>query len=69
MNMVTTDMRELIGLVGTRYGLVVAAAKRARMLVDGDEPLVEILNPAEKPVTTAIRELHAGKVLATEDIK
>lgn len=43
-----------------RYTAIVAAAKRARQLIDGAPPLVEI--ESIKPVTIAIEELKAGKV-------
>ena len=61
-----SDTRDLIELSGTRYGLAVAVAKRARMLVDGDVPLVEVTSTAEKPVTTAVRELVGRRVIIVD---
>ena len=47
--------------VDCRYTLVVLAAKRARQLVAGDAPLVEVDENA-KPVSKAVREIYADKV-------
>lgn len=45
----------------SRYTLVVAAAKRARQLLDGAIPLVEA-GPNDKPVSIALRELAEDKL-------
>lgn len=51
--------------VDSRYTLVAVAAKRARQLLDGAPPLIE-LDPAEaeslKPVSIALRELADDKL-------
>lgn len=47
--------------VKSRYTIVIAAAKRARQLVDGDEPMVEGVK-VDKPVTIAVEELRQGKI-------
>ena len=52
---------ELMDKVDCRYTLVVLAAKRARQLVAGDAPLVEMDENA-KPVSKAVREIYADKV-------
>ncbi|MFS8628147.1 MAG: DNA-directed RNA polymerase subunit omega [Limnochordales bacterium] len=44
----------------SRYALVVAAAKRARQLLDGAQPLTNV--DSDKPVTIALRELGEGKL-------
>lgn len=44
----------------SRYSLVVASAKRARQLINGATPRVEVKN--HKPVTIALEEIKAGKV-------
>ncbi len=44
----------------SRYALVVAAAKRARQVMDGARTLVE--TRSDKPVTVALEEILAGKV-------
>lgn len=41
--------------VDSRYSLVVSAAKRARHLLEGARPLVEV--DSNKPVTIALHEL------------
>lgn len=47
--------------VTSRYTVVIAAAKRARQLIDGDEPMIE--HPIEgKPVSTAVEEIREGKI-------
>lgn len=47
--------------VTSRYPIVLAAAKRARQLVDGARPLVA--NTDEKPLSIAVEELIEGDVL------
>ncbi len=54
-------INELMDKVDCRYTLVVLAAKRARQLVAGDAPLVEMDENA-KPVSKAVREIYADKV-------
>jgi len=44
----------------SRYALVVAAAKRARQLLDGAQPLTNV--DSDKPVTIALRELGEDKL-------
>ncbi len=47
--------------VTSRYTIVIAAAKRARQIIDGDEPMIE--DPMEnKPVSTAVEEIREGKI-------
>ena len=48
-------------VVNSRYSIVIAAAKRARQLIAGDEPLVSHAN-GKKPLSTAVQELYEGKV-------
>lgn len=48
-------------VVNSRYSIVLAAAKRARQLIAGDEPLVANAND-KKPLSTAVQELYEGKV-------
>lgn len=48
-------------VVQSRYSIVIAAAKRARELVAGDEPLVAGA-AGKKPLSTAIQELYEKKV-------
>ena len=48
-------------VVQSRYSIVIAAAKRARQLIDGEEPLVAGSN-GKKPLSIAIDELYHQKV-------
>ncbi len=52
-------------VVQSRYSIVLATAKRARQLIDGDSALVTYKN--KKPLSTAVEELHAGKVKIVGD--
>ena len=46
--------------VNSRYTIVIAAAKRARQLIDGDEPLSD--TESGKAVSIAINEMYEGKL-------
>ena len=48
-------------VVQSRYSIVIAASKRARQLIAGDEPLVAGA-AGKKPLSVAIDELYKGKV-------
>ena len=48
-------------VVNSRYSIVIAASKRARQIIAGDEPLVEGA-AGKKPLSTAVKELYEGKV-------
>lgn len=56
-------------IVNSRYSIVIAAAKRARQLIAGDEALTE-QNGVDKPLSTAVQELFEGKVhiIGEEDV-
>ncbi|MDI3535719.1 MAG: DNA-directed polymerase subunit omega [Eubacteriaceae bacterium] len=45
----------LISKAGNKYSLVLATAKRAREIIDGDEPLVKIR--IDNPITIATNEI------------
>lgn len=48
-------------VVNSRYSIVLAAAKRARLLIDGAQPLTE--NPScPKPLSIAIDELSTSAI-------
>jgi len=58
-----TSMDSLMKRADSKYSLVVATARRARMLTDGDEPLVEGVSvDSIKSVTIAMKEIAAGKI-------
>ena len=48
-------------VVNSRYSIVIAAARRARQIIDGDEPLAENAE-REKPLSAAVEELYTGKI-------
>ena len=48
-------------VVQSRYSIVIAAAKRARQIVDGSEPLVAGA-AGKKALSTAVKELYEQKV-------
>jgi DNA-directed RNA polymerase subunit omega len=48
-------------VVKSRYSIVMATAKRARQIIAGDEPLVNLPN-GTKPLSIAVEELYEGKI-------
>lgn len=48
-------------VVNSRYSIVIAAAKRARQIIAGEEPLVDC-DPKKKPLSVAVDELYTGEV-------
>lgn len=46
--------------ITSRYTIVIATAKRARQLIDGDIPMVEEIKG--KPVSTSVAEFYEGKI-------
>ncbi len=56
-------------IVNSRYSIVIAAAKRARQLIAGDEALIKD-HGINKPLSTSVEELFEGKVhiIGEEDI-
>lgn len=53
-------LESLMNKVDSKYTLVTLAAKRARELTDGDEPLVN--TKTEKVVSIAMEEIDEGKI-------
>ena len=60
--MIDPSVDELLENVDCRYTLVVEVSKRARQLIDGATPLVEMEEDYLRPVSVATKEVHAGKV-------
>ena len=61
MNIVNGDVEEgEKPVISSRYSIVMATAKRARQIIGGEEPLVEIKQ--DKPLSIAIEELVEGKI-------
>ncbi|MBO8434319.1 MAG: DNA-directed RNA polymerase subunit omega [Tyzzerella sp.] len=63
-----TDLLEVLNkdadkvdAINSRYTIVIAAAKRARQLIDGDEPLT-MNYTVNKPVSIAVNELYENKI-------
>ncbi|MBQ9928870.1 MAG: DNA-directed RNA polymerase subunit omega [Lachnospiraceae bacterium] len=53
-------------VVNSRYSIVMAASKRARQIIAGDDPLVQAKET--KPLSIAVEELNQGKVkILTEE--
>ena len=54
-------------VVNSRYSIVCATAKRARQIIDGQEPLIRIYK-GEKPLSIAVDELYRGELqIISED--
>lgn len=64
--LVKPTMESLLKKVSSRYVLTILAAKRARQLVDGAQPMAKSETP--NFVTTACEEIAAGKVLPIKGI-
>lgn len=58
--LIKPTLESLMKHVDSKYTLVTLAAKRARQLVDGDEPLVDI--ETTKVVSIAMEEIDQGKI-------
>lgn len=65
-----TDLMEVVNsekteqgeapIVGSRYSIVMATAKRARQIVAGETPLVN--GRGKKPLSIAVEELNRSKI-------
>ncbi len=64
--MINTTLSSLLDKADSKYSLVVAVAKRARQIVDGQNSLVEM--ESNKPVSIAIKEISEGKILCVKSI-
>jgi DNA-directed RNA polymerase subunit omega len=58
--MARTTVEDCLENVDNRFQLVLVAAKRAREIALGDEPMVELDN--DKPTVLALREIAEGLV-------
>ncbi len=59
--MIYPTLTSLLEKVDSKYTLVVAVAKRARQLVDGQPRLTKV--DSNKPVTIAINEINDNKIV------
>lgn len=58
--LIKPTLESLMKKVDSKYTLVTLAAKRARELTDGDEPLVDV--DTTKVVSIAMEEIDQGKI-------
>ena len=58
--LIKPTLESLMTKVDSKYTLVTLAAKRARQLTDGDEPLVDV--DTTKLVSIAMEEIDQGKI-------
>ena len=62
MNVVNKDVEAgEIPVINSRYSIVMATAKRARQIVDGDEPMIDDVE-GKKPLSIAVEELEQGQL-------
>lgn len=47
-------------VVNSRYSIVIATARRARQIIDGSSPMIDVDFP--KPLSVAVEELYQSKV-------
>ena len=59
---VRPSLDELLGKVESPYSLVIAAARRARLLNEGAKPLKDSYQGI-KPVSHALEEIHEDKII------
>ena len=52
-------------VVNSRYSIVMATSKRARQIIGGEEPLINIKEA--KPLSIAVEELNQGKIKILSD--
>ncbi len=48
-------------IVSSRYSIVMATAKRARQIIDGDDPMISDTE-GRKPLSIAVDEIYRGQV-------
>ena len=58
--MIRPPLESLLARIENKYALVVAVAKRARVLKEGQLPMVDVAS--SNPVTVALEEIAAGKI-------
>ena len=57
--MARITVEDCLRKVDSRFGLVILAGRRAKMIMKGAKPLIERQN---RPIVTALREIATGKV-------
>jgi len=58
--MIRPPLEALMDKIENKYALVVTAAKRARVLKEGQLPMVDVAS--SNPVTVSLEEIAAGKI-------
>jgi len=58
--MIRPPLESLLARIENKYALVVAVAKRARVLKEGQLPMVDVAS--NNPVTVSLEEIAAGKI-------
>ena len=58
---VLSGQEDLDNSMLSRYTIIIAAAKRARQIVDGSEPLISNIK-VDIPVSIAVNELYDSKI-------
>ncbi|MFA6939360.1 MAG: DNA-directed RNA polymerase subunit omega [Clostridiaceae bacterium] len=64
-SMIDPSIINLLNKVGDRYSLVTITARRARQIIEGSKPLIDI--DSTKPVTIAINEIYQDLIKYKED--
>jgi DNA-directed RNA polymerase subunit omega len=65
--MARVTVEDCLPLVDNRFALVLLGAKRARQLMAGARPIIEISK--NKPPVLALREVATGKVKFDRDVR
>lgn len=66
MNVVNSEVEKgEAPVVNSRYSIVMATSKRAREIIDGDEPMVK--DDGKKALSVAVEELKEGKLKIVGD--
>ncbi len=58
--MIRPPLESLLEKIENKYALVVSVAKRARVLKEGQLPMVDVAS--NNPVTVSLEEIAAGKI-------
>lgn len=62
-SMINPSIVDLLKKVDNKYSLVTLASKRARQIIEGSKPLIDI--ESSKPVTIATNEVNLGAITYT----
>ncbi len=66
MNVVNSEVEQgEAPVVNSRYSIVMATSKRAREIIDGDEPMVK--SDGKKALSIAVEELNSAKLKIVGD--